>query len=143
MVMQTKTNIENLLITATVVSDLIGDEVEKMNKAILVIDMPDGCNNCLLFENYNSNLYCKGLSNRSINYPYPRQDWCPLKEYDEHNIRDKVIEELKTKFREEFEDKMEQEIEDLINWADWLDEIAESMKGEKELEILDLLVKRE
>jgi hypothetical protein len=53
-----------------------------MSKAILVIDMPESCDECPLFCGYYSDMYCKGIGNRGINYPYPkdfRQDWCPLK----------------------------------------------------------------
>lgn len=53
-----------------------------MNKAILVIDMPESCDKCPLFGGYYSDMCCKGMGNRGINYPYPkdfRQDWCPLK----------------------------------------------------------------
>lgn len=54
-----------------------------MNKAILVIDMPNSCDKCPLFGNHYSDLCCKALNNRGINYPYPKdfkQDWCPLRE---------------------------------------------------------------
>lgn len=54
-----------------------------MSKAILVMDMPDSCDGCPLFGNHYSDLCCKGLNNRGINYPYPKdfkQKWCPLKE---------------------------------------------------------------
>ena len=54
-----------------------------MSKAILVIDMPDSCDSCPLFGNHYSDLCCKALNNRSIDYPYPkdvRQEWCPLRE---------------------------------------------------------------
>ena len=54
-----------------------------MSKAILVIDMPKSCSECPLFVGYYSDMNCKGLNNRGINYPYPenfRQKWCPLKE---------------------------------------------------------------
>ena len=57
-----------------------------MSKVFLIIDMPDSCYNCPLFGDHYSDLCCKGLDNRSINYPYPknfRQDWCPLKELSE------------------------------------------------------------
>ena len=53
-----------------------------MNKAILVIDMPHSCDECPLFNGYYSDMCCRGLNNRGIDYPYPkdfRQDWCPLK----------------------------------------------------------------
>lgn len=53
-----------------------------MNKAILVIDMPESCSKCPLFGGYYADMCCKGMNNRGIDYPYPedfRQDWCPLK----------------------------------------------------------------
>lgn len=53
-----------------------------MSKAILVIDMPDSCSKCPLFCGFYSDMCCKGLNNRGIDYPYPedfKQDWCPLK----------------------------------------------------------------
>lgn len=53
-----------------------------MDKAILVIDMPESCSKCPLFGDFYSDMCCKGMNNRGINYPYPedfRQDWCPLK----------------------------------------------------------------
>lgn len=52
-----------------------------MNKAILVIDMPDSCHECLLFGSRYTDMCCKAMNNRSIDYPYPkdfRQEWCPL-----------------------------------------------------------------
>ena len=54
-----------------------------MSKAILVMDMPDSCDKCSLFGNHYSDMCCRALGNRGINYPYPkdfRQDWCPLQE---------------------------------------------------------------
>ncbi len=53
-----------------------------MEKAILVIDMPNSCDKCPLFNGYYADMSCRGLNNRGIDYPYPedfRQDWCPLK----------------------------------------------------------------
>ena len=53
-----------------------------MNKAILVIDMPESCSKCPLFGGNYADMCCKGMNNRGIDYPYPeyfRQDWCPLK----------------------------------------------------------------
>ena len=41
------------------------------------------------------------------------------------------MELLKKAFRAEFEEKMELGIDDCINWADWLDSIAEEMKEGK------------
>lgn len=52
-----------------------------MSKAIVIIDMPNSCDECPLFGSFYSDLCCKGLNKRGINYPYPkdfRQDWCPL-----------------------------------------------------------------
>ena len=57
-----------------------------MSKAILVMDMPDSCDKCPLFGNHYSDMYCRGLNSKGINYPYPkdfRQKWCPLKELPE------------------------------------------------------------
>ena len=57
-----------------------------MNKAILVIDMPDSCGECPLFCGSYVDMCCHGLNNRGINYPYPenfRQDWCPLRSLPE------------------------------------------------------------
>lgn len=54
-----------------------------MRKAILIMDMPESCDKCPVFGNHYSDLCCKGLNNRGINYPYPnkeRQAWCPLRE---------------------------------------------------------------
>ena len=52
-----------------------------MDKAILVIDMPDSCDNCPLFHGFYTDMTC-GANHYGINYPCPkdfRQDWCPLK----------------------------------------------------------------
>lgn len=52
-----------------------------MDKAILVIDMPDSCDNCPLFHGFYTDMTCVA-NHYGINYPYPkdfRQDWCPLK----------------------------------------------------------------
>jgi hypothetical protein len=53
-----------------------------MQKAILVMDMPESCAKCPLFGDHYSDMSCHGLNNRGIDYPYPenfRQKWCPLK----------------------------------------------------------------
>lgn len=60
-----------------------------MNKAIVVIDMPDSCSKCPLFHGFYSDMCCSGLNNRTINYPYPqdfRQKWCPLKPVPEEKL---------------------------------------------------------
>lgn len=52
-----------------------------MSKAILVIDMPESCDKCPLFFGRYTDMGCRSLNNRTIDYPYPkdfRQDWCPL-----------------------------------------------------------------
>lgn len=52
-----------------------------MDKAILVIDMPESCEKCPLFHGFYTDMTC-GANNYSINYPYPkdfRQYWRPLK----------------------------------------------------------------
>jgi hypothetical protein len=59
-----------------------------MRKAILVIDMPESCSKCPLFNGYYADMSCGGLNNRGINYPYPedfKQDWCPLKPMPERD----------------------------------------------------------
>lgn len=53
------------------------------------------------------------------------------KEKSEQEIRNKAIDELKQRFRTEFEEMMALDMEDCINWADWLDGMAEKMKGEQ------------
>lgn len=56
-----------------------------MDKAILIIDMPDSCDKCPLFHGFYSNMTC-GVNHYGIDYPYPkdfRQDWCPLKKLPE------------------------------------------------------------
>ena len=53
-----------------------------MRKSILILDTPESCDECPLFGNHYSDLCCKALNNRGINYPYPkdfRQSWCPLR----------------------------------------------------------------
>lgn len=58
--------------------------VVRMSKAILVIDMPDSCDKCPVFGSHYSDMCCRGLNSRGINYPYPkdfRQEWCPLKKF--------------------------------------------------------------
>ena len=50
-------------------------------------------------------------------------------EHYEKEIRAKTIDELKKRFRADFEEMMANNMEDCVNWADWLDTIAEEMKG--------------
>ena len=55
-------------------------------KAILIMDMPDSCDKCPLFCSHYSDMCCRGLYSRTIDYPYSekfRQEWCPLKELPE------------------------------------------------------------
>ena len=66
-----------------------------MSKASLVLEMPKSCSECSLFCGHYSDMYCKGLNNRGINYPYPdsfKQDWCPLRNVAEKKERD-IVEE--------------------------------------------------
>lgn len=54
-----------------------------MSKAILIMDLPDSCDKCPLFGGHYSDMCCKGLNNKTIDYPYPkdfRQRWCPLQD---------------------------------------------------------------
>lgn len=66
-----------------------------MDKAILIIDMPDSCSTCPLFGGCYTDMCCRGMNNRGIDYPYPedfRQDWCPLKPAPEKYDVDAAIE---------------------------------------------------
>ena len=83
-----------------------------MSKAILVMDMPDSCDECSLFCNYYSDMCCGGLHNRTIDYPYPenfRQEWCPL--------QTPPLEEEYSDCFDEFEDGYAQ------GWNDCIEEI--------------------
>lgn len=56
-----------------------------MNKAVLIMDVPEGCGDCVCFENNYDGMYCAAIC-RKINLPSPdyfRQEWCPLKELPE------------------------------------------------------------
>ena len=82
-----------------------------MNKAILIIDMPDSCDSCPLFGNHYSDLCCKALNNRSIDYPYPKefkQEWCPLSVVP----KKKAISQLT---QDELEERYEQGYNDCID----------------------------
>ena len=65
-----------------------------MSKAILILDMPESCDDCPLLSGYYVDIYCGGKQNRVINNPYPkdfRQDWCPLKEVPEKEKNDDPV----------------------------------------------------
>lgn len=60
-----------------------------MDKAVLVMDMPSSCSKCSLFGDCYADMCCRGMDNRTINYPYPenfKQDWCPLKPVPKENV---------------------------------------------------------
>ena len=61
-----------------------------MSKAILVLDrMPNACHECPLFNSGYTDMCCKAMNNKTINYPYPkdfRQNWCPLRSEPEHEL---------------------------------------------------------
>lgn len=63
-----------------------------MEKVILILDNIKSCSECPLFGDHYNDMCCKGLNNRTIDYPYPdtfRQKWCPLKSLPEpYNIED-------------------------------------------------------
>lgn len=70
-----------------------------MKKAVLIIDMPDSCSKCPLFSDFYTDMCCRGLNNRGIDYPYPkdfRQDWCPLKiaRIAENNSNPLIVDDL-------------------------------------------------
>lgn len=73
-----------------------------MSKAILVIDMPESCDKCPLFFGRYTDMGCRSLNNRTIDYPYPkdfRQDWCPLQE-----IEERPYDHIWDMYLDEFED---------------------------------------
>ena len=51
-----------------------------MNKAILVIDMPDSCDRCPVRSFIEYGKWCAGHDNLYINSYPVKPDWCPLKE---------------------------------------------------------------
>lgn len=67
-----------------------------MSKAILVLDrMPNSCHECPLFNSGYTDMCCKGMNYKTINYPYPkdfRQEWCPLKAVPERESVDRSCE---------------------------------------------------
>ena len=66
-----------------------------MSKAVLVMDMPNSCKECFLFGDHYSDMCCKGMHNRTINYPYPKdfkQDWCPLNPLPKEDNREHLLE---------------------------------------------------
>lgn len=53
-----------------------------MSKAIFVMDMPNSCDECPLFNTKREGVLCNGALNKTNNWSSPsnkRQDWCPLK----------------------------------------------------------------
>lgn len=61
-----------------------------MAKAILVIDMPNRCDECLLCNDYGNYIECKKAERQLLTYDKP--DWCPLKPLEEFEL---VRDELK------------------------------------------------
>lgn len=56
-----------------------------MSKAILVIDMPDSCDDCILARFINGKLACCATESSKTrwlddNYMNKKSEWCPLKE---------------------------------------------------------------
>lgn len=67
-----------------------------MTKGIIVIDMPESCSECPSFCGFYSDMNCRAMNNRTINYPYPdsfRQSWCPIESLPEKI--DKIVEQIK------------------------------------------------
>lgn len=66
-----------------------------MTKGIIVIDMPESCSECPSFCGFYSDMNCRAMNNRTINYPYPdsfRQSWCPIESLPEKI--DKIVKQL-------------------------------------------------
>ena len=64
-----------------------------MSKAILVMDMPASCDECMFHYNtYDENDdyvdKCEVLNNETIDGYTRKYDWCPLKEIPEKQTRD-------------------------------------------------------
>lgn len=53
-----------------------------MNKAILVIDMPDKCSTCPCFE-FGVDNYCSVTGEANYSHDNRKPDWCPLKPLQE------------------------------------------------------------
>lgn len=88
-----------------------------MSKSILVIDTPESCSKCPCFGGFYSDLCCKALNNRGINYPYPadfRQDWCPLKPLPEKYEIDRSNKCCDPFYQFEFEHGYNQCIDEII-----------------------------
>lgn len=105
-----------------------------MNKAILVIDMPESCDKCPLFHGFYTDMTC-GANNCGIDYPYPkdfRQNWCPLKPMPEPF--DLTIPCSDPHYEHEFEYGYNQCIEDFLNgdqddsWPEYRVEIIGEQK---------------
>lgn len=63
-----------------------------MSKAILIMDMPDICGNCMLCKNRKERYICsysfmgKGdIFNKWVELEQKRPDWCPLKSMPEYS----------------------------------------------------------
>lgn len=54
-----------------------------MAKAILVMDMPDYCNDCYAMNMSLSGRFCRAAE-ESLPVKAERPDWCPLRELPEH-----------------------------------------------------------
>ena len=71
-----------------------------MDKAILVIDMPDGCAKCpFVLHEDEGWLYC-GIHNSDTAYAFQRADYCPLKPLPKKSLTGKS---------------------DYFQWGDWED----------------------
>lgn len=78
-----------------------------MNKAVIVLTkIPNSCSECICFSDHYSDMCCKAISNRTINYPYPdsfRQEWCPLKALPEKYDADSYKKDYQNAFERGFE----------------------------------------
>lgn len=92
-----------------------------MTDAGIIKDMEacakQSCSECSMYGRIEIEGYCDlELMKEALDLIKRQQEW---------------FETIKKAFRAEFEEKMELGIEDCINWADWLDSIAEEVKEGK------------
>ena len=115
-----------------------------MSKALLVMDMPTRCGTCVLRNSMaGDNAICHATMQDLTDKEYfeEKPNWCPLKQDNEQEIRTKAIEEFAERLKQQYQTNdinlclLENEYfsyaTSSIVFEDYIDEIAESMKGGK------------
>ena len=107
-------------------------------KAVLVMkNMPTRCADCICFADRMVHASCKVINREVAEHEIwkCKPSWCPLKEDNEQEIRNKAIEEFKKAIVAEYDNDACPNVTDYLDYKlsiRELFEIAESMKGEKE-----------